>query len=129
VRYLLDTHTLLWMRAGNPRLSRERWEPVFFDPSNEVFFSPVSLWEISIKRSLGKLSLEGSLGDFALSLRESYGFAMLPLEVPHISRLESLPHHHGDPFDRLLIAQAIESGAIAITDDAIWKKYKVKIRW
>lgn len=129
MRYLVDTHALIWMREGNPRMNRSKWEPVFFDPTNEIFFSHVSLWEIAIKRSLGKLDLEGSLEDFERGLLLDYGFSLLPLEVCHFTRLERLPHHHGDPFDRLLIAQAMEIGAIAVTDDAAWKKYRVKSRW
>ncbi len=129
MRYLLDTHALIWMRDGNPRMNRTKWEPEFFSDANEVHFSHVSLWEISIKRSLGKLSLEGSLADFEKGLRETYGFTLLPLEVSHFTRLESLPYHHSDPFDRLLISQAIEEGAVAVTDDAAWKKYRVKNRW
>jgi len=129
MRYLVDTHALIWMREGNPRMNRAKWEPVFFDRDNEIFFSHASLWEIAIKRSLGKLNLEGSLADFERGLLVEYGFSLLPLDVSHFTRLETLPHHHGDPFDRLLIAQAIETGAIAVTDDAAWKKYKVKTRW
>ncbi len=129
MRYLLDTHTLIWMREANSRLDRSKWEPVFADPDNEILFSKASLWEIAIKRSLGKLKLEGSLEDFVYSFQEEAGFRLLDLEVSHFSRLETLPQHHGDPFDRLLIAQAIETGAIAVTDDASWKKYKVKVRW
>ena len=59
MRYLLDTHTLIWTREGNPRLRRTKWEPMWNDPANEVYFSIVNLWEIAIKRSLGKLTLEG----------------------------------------------------------------------
>jgi PIN domain nuclease of toxin-antitoxin system len=129
MRYLVDTHALIWMREGNPRMTRAKWEPVFFSKDNDIFFSHVSLWEIAIKRSLGKLDLEGSLEDFEHGLRVEYGFSLLALEVSHFSRLETLPHHHGDPFDRLLIAQALEIGAIAVTDDAAWKKYRVKTRW
>jgi PIN domain nuclease of toxin-antitoxin system len=129
MRYLVDTHALIWMRDGNPRMNRAKWEPVFFSKDNEIFFSHVSLWEIAIKRSLGKLDLEGSLEDFERGLLVDYGFSLLPLDVSHFTRLETLPHHHGDPFDRLLIAQAMETGAIAVTDDAAWKKYRVKTRW
>lgn len=129
MRYLLDTHTLIWMRLADPRLDRSKWESVFSDPENEILFSKVSLWEIAIKRSLGKLRVEGALEDLARSFQVSAGFRLLDLEVSHLSRLETLPHHHGDPFDRLLIAQAMETGATAITDDAAWKKYRVKIRW
>jgi len=117
------------MRDGNPRLRRTKWEPVWNDPANEVYFSIVNLWEIAIKRSLGKLTLEGGLEDFSRTLQENQGFRLLPVEVPHLSRLEALPPHHGDPFDRLLIAQALELAAQAVTDDPQWKKYAVKCVW
>ncbi|MCX6935728.1 MAG: type II toxin-antitoxin system VapC family toxin [Verrucomicrobia bacterium] len=129
MRYLLDTHVLLWMRENNPRLKRSLWEPIFHSKAHEIYFSLVSLWEIAIKRSMGKLRLEGTLEDFSLSLEARHGFRLLPLEVPHLSRMEKLPREHGDPFDRMLIAQAIEIGATAVTNDPHWKKYQVKIRW
>jgi PIN domain nuclease of toxin-antitoxin system len=127
--YFLDTHVLLWMRQNDPRLSRARWEPIFHDPINTIYFSIVSLWEIAIKRSLGKLKLEGSLEDFARTLVTVHEFQMAPIEVTHLSRVEKLPPHHRDPFDRILIAQAIELGATAITDDPHWKRYGLKIQW
>ncbi len=129
MRYLLDTHALLWLREGNPKLSRKRWEPVLYGGEHEILVSVVSLWEIVIKRSIGKLDFKLSLSEFSRTLREDHGFTILNVEVPHLSRLETLAHHHGDPFDRLLIAQTIECGAIAVTDDAQWKKYQVKLRW
>ena len=63
MRYLLDTHTVLWMRENDPRLNRAKWEPVFYSPDNEILVSVVSLWEMTIKRSLGKLEFEGSIED------------------------------------------------------------------
>ena len=127
--YLLDTHTLIWLREGNPRFSRKRWESVIYGGDHEIFVSIVSLWEIVIKRSTGKLEFNASMPEFSRSLREDHGFTILGVEVPHLVRLETLERHHGDPFDRLLIAQAIECNAIAITDDAQWKKYPVKLKW
>lgn len=129
MRLLLDTHVLIWMRNHDARLSRAKWEPVFLDPDNEILFSVVSLWEIAIKRALGKLALEGGLTDFARQLEDQHGFSMLPLEGSALDRLDKLPPHHGDPFDRLLIAQAIEEGAVAITNDRNWLRYAVKTRW
>ena len=127
--YLLDTHVLLWLRENDPRLKRSEWEPIFYSKENRIFFSLVSLWEIAIKRSLGKLKLEGDLGEFALGLEQRHGFRPLNLDTPQLVRLERLPRHHGDPFDRMLIAQTVEIGATAVTDDPHWKKYSVKLRW
>jgi len=128
MRVLLDTHTLLWWRADDPRLPH-KLDKLIVDPENEVFFSVVSLWEMAIKRSLGKLEFAGSLAEFAATLRKNQGFSFLALDIPHLERLERLPHRHRDPFDRLLIAQAIELDAVAITNDAAWKGYRVKTRW
>jgi len=129
MRYLLDTHTVLWMRENDPRLSRAKWEPVLYSTNNEILVSVVSLWEMTIKRSLGKLEFEGSLEDFAADLEMKHGFTLLPVTPSHLDRLKTLPHHHRDPFDRLLIAQALETGATAITNDRHWKKYRCKVQW
>jgi len=129
MRYLLDTHTVIWLKENNPRLNRAKWEPVFFSADNEVLVSIVSLWEITIKKALGKFDFEGEIEEFAATLGSVQGFRMLPVEPTHLGRLGRLPAHHGDPFDRLLIAQAIEEKAIAVTNDRNWKKYPVKIRW
>lgn len=129
MRYLLDTHTVLWMRQGNPRLNRAKWERIFYSPDNEILVSIASLWEMTIKRSLGKLEFEGSVEDFASDLEMKHGFLLLPILPAEFARLERLPRHHRDPFDRLLIAQAIENGAIAVTDDRNWKKYPCKVQW
>jgi PIN domain nuclease of toxin-antitoxin system len=127
VRYLLDTQILIWMRQNDPRLSRAKWEPVFHDPNHEILFSLVSIWEISIKRALGKLKLEGSLADFARTLERDHGFIQISLQLHEICRVETLPFHHQDPFDRLLIAQCIESDAIAVSSDSRWSRYPVQV--
>jgi PIN domain nuclease of toxin-antitoxin system len=129
MRYLLDTHTVLWMRENNPRLNRAKWESIFYSPDNEIFVSIASLWEMTIKQSLGKLDFEGSIEDFAADLEMRHGFTLLPIIPTDLSRLQTLPHHHGDPFDRLLIAQALEQGATAVTNDRNWKKYRCKAQW
>lgn len=129
MRYLLDTHVLLWLRGNDARFSRTKWEAVLFSGDNEVLVSVASLWEIAIKRSLGKLVMDGDLTEFGSSLETRLGFRLVPVELPHLSQLEKLPFHHRDPFDRLLISQAIEEGAVVITDDRQWKRYPVKIRW
>jgi len=129
VRYLLDTHILIWLREEDRRLSRKKWEPVFYADENEIFFSLVSIWEIAIKRRIGKLALDDATENFARTLETKHGFRQLPLELHEIVRTESLPEHHKDPFDRLLIAQAVEAGAIAVTDDARWKAYPLKVEF
>jgi PIN domain nuclease of toxin-antitoxin system len=129
MRYLLDTHAVLWMRENNPRLNRAKWESIFYSPDNEIFVSIASLWEMTIKRSLGKLDFEGSIEDFAADVEMRHGFTLLPIAPTDLNRLQTLPYHHGDPFDRLLIAQALEQGATAVTNDRNWKKYRCKVQW
>jgi PIN domain nuclease of toxin-antitoxin system len=129
MRYLLDTHTVLWMREGNPRLNRPKWEPIFFSEEHEILVSIASLWEVTIKTSLGKLQIDGSVENFADDLQHLHGFTLLPIEPAHLARLAQLPLHHRDPFDRLLIAQALETGATAVTNDRHWKKYRCKLQW
>jgi len=129
MRYLLDTHTLLWMRANDPRFSREKWETRLFGSENEILVSIVSIWEITIKRSLGKLTLNVPLEDFVGTLISNKNFHILPVEIHHLTQLERLPYHHRDPFDRLLIAQAIETKATAVTEDRHWHQYPVTTDW
>jgi PIN domain nuclease of toxin-antitoxin system len=129
MRYLLDTHTLLWWRNDHPRLPH-RWDPILGNTEdNDILFSIASLWEIAIKRALEKLDFEGSIEDFASDLEMKHGFRLLPIAPTDLDRLQTLPPHHRDPFDRLLIAQAIESGATAVTNDRNWKKYRCKVQW
>ncbi len=128
MRYLLDTHVLLWWRQDDPRLPH-KWDDVLENPEgeHEILFSLVSIWEISIKRRIGKLRLDDTTEDFARTLVSKHGFRQIPLELHEICRMDTLPDHHRDPFDRLLIAQAIEAGATALTDDARWRDYPVKV--
>src|ERR1035438_6959601 len=101
MRLLLDTHILLWWLANNPSLS-VRARELIADPDNAVFVSAVSLWEIRLKQSLGKLQLPA---DFEERLAGE-SFESLPLLAAHAREVATLPWHHRDPFDRLLIAQA-----------------------
>lgn len=127
--YLLDTHVLLWWRADDPRLSH-RWDSILTDTvSHDIIFSMASIWEITIKQALGKLDLDIPPSLFAAQLQENHGFRLINIEPTDLDRLSTLPHHHGDPFDRLLIAQAMEQGAIAVTNDRHWKKYRCKVQW
>ena len=129
MRYFLDTHVLLWWRSDDPRLPH-RWDSILGNTEdNDIIFSIASLWEIAIKRALGKLDLDINVSDFGQQLQEDHGFRLIAIEPTALDRLTTLPHHHGDPFDRLLIAQALEHGATAVTNDRNWKKYRCKVRW
>jgi PIN domain nuclease of toxin-antitoxin system len=118
MRLLLDTHILLWWLAASPALPGRACELVA-DPDNTVFVSAVSLWEIWLKQSLGKLTLPA---DFEAKLAAE-AFEHLPLLATHTRGITSLPWHHRDPFDRMLIAQARAAGLKFVTADAIAAAY------
>ncbi len=125
--FLLDTHTLLWAIQDSSQLSRVARTHIS-DTKNVCFFSIVSLWEITIKFSLKALDLEMSLSD-CFDIIKKTGFTELPVRSDHLLRLASLPYHHKDPFDRLLIAQAISEDLTFITKDNIIPLYDVRILW
>ncbi|MCU1235521.1 MAG: PilT protein domain protein [Candidatus Solibacter sp.] len=113
MRLLLDTHILLWWLADSPSLSLAARE-LIADPNNAVFVSAVTLWEIWLKQSLGKLQLPS---DFETKLTEE-SFENLPLLAAHTREVASLPWRHRDPFDRMLIAQARVAKLTFLTADA-----------
>ena len=128
MRLLLDTHAFLWWINDDPALSR-RARAAMGDPANECLLSMASAWEMAIKISLGKLELEGSLERFLPEQIATNGFAMLPIDLRHVSRVTRLPFHHRDPFDRLLVAQALVEGLAVVTADATFVKYGVRRTW
>ncbi len=103
---LFDTHTFLWWDSAPDKLSRTVLS-LCEDPDNILFLSVASAWEIKIKESLGKLSISNSLEKLIDDQIESNGIKILKVDLPHIYALDDLPHHHSDPFDRLIIAQAL----------------------
>jgi PIN domain nuclease of toxin-antitoxin system len=116
MRLLLDTHILLWWVMGDRRLSKTLAN-IIASPANDVAVSAASIWEIAIKRALRRIEVDL---DELLSSMTADGFTELPLRFGHSLRLESLPRHHDDPFDRILIAQSIAEGRRLVTkDDAI----------
>ena len=125
--YLLDTHTLLWYLNDDAQLP-ECAKACIEDAQHELLFSMVSLWEIEIKASLGKLRLRTSIAEIHAVLTQQ-GMRELPISVAHLVRLHTLPFHHRDPFDRLLIVQAIEEGAEMISGDRNFARYPVRVVW
>ena len=124
MNWLLDTHVFLWMLAEPERLSAEV-RRVIADPNHTVFLSAVSGVEISIKRALGKLEAPSGLAAEA----EHRGLTHLPLTFRHAEVLDSLPPHHADPFDRMLLAQAIAEGLTLVTHDRKFESYAATILW
>jgi PIN domain nuclease of toxin-antitoxin system len=123
--YLIDTHVLLWYIQGNPRLSTNTIS-IIDNPQNKVFVSKVSLWEIAIKVSIGKLTIHipfEKLDDF-LNDKE---FIILDFNLFDLSILKTLPFHHTDPFDRLIISQAINNNLRIISDDSKFSTYPVDL--
>jgi PIN domain nuclease of toxin-antitoxin system len=129
MKVLLDTHAFLWWVTDDPQLS-SRARRILSDSSNEVYFSAVSGWEIAIKTRLGRLSLGGdNLEDFVAEQVAANGFQLLPIHLNHALRTYSLPDCHRDPFDRLLIAQALIEELALVTADRKLGDYKVRIVW
>jgi PIN domain nuclease of toxin-antitoxin system len=124
VRLLVDTHAVLWWLRDDPALSRSAREAIS-DASNELLVSAASLWEMAIKRSLGKLEVPDDLPD----LIADEGFAWLPILPQHAWHVRALPMHHRDPFDRLLVAQAQTERVPVITSDDRIRGYGVTTLW
>jgi PIN domain nuclease of toxin-antitoxin system len=110
---LLDTHILLWWAANDRRLSSEARARIA-DPENDIVVSAATFWELAIKQHLRRIDIE--LHELQAAVAED-GFVEQPVEVAHTLRLKALPDLHRDPFDRLLIAQAIDTGARLLTRD------------
>jgi PIN domain nuclease of toxin-antitoxin system len=120
VRILLDTHFLLWWLGDDPALG-ERGRELIAQAENLVFFSAASVWELRIKEGIGKIELPD---DFAAVLSEQ-AFEPLAVTVKHAHAVHDLPHHHRDPFDRVLIAQARVEGLTILTRDVEFGRYDV----
>ena len=126
--YLLDTHTFLWMRHTPERLGPEA-SAICGDPGSELLLSLVSGWEMAIKLSIGKLRLPEPLGRILADARTHRGISTLPIAEEHVLRVEHLPFHHRDPFDRLLAAQALADGRTLLSGDPAFDAYAVHRVW
>lgn len=128
VRYLLDTHTLLWFIAEDKQISSSG-QRLILDSSSEIFISTASLWEIAIKINIGKLALNKPFEQSFPDELDSHGIEILDITVDTLVQLTTLPLHHRDPFDRLIIAQAIVEGIPIISKDEAFDLYDVKREW
>jgi len=128
VRYLLDTHALLWIANEDAKLS-ETAKSLFLDENNAMLCSLASIWELAIKISIGKISLDEPLESFIDHHVSGNDIDILPIQKQHILPLQSLPFHHKDPFDRLIIAQAMVEKIPIISKDLWFDSYPVHRVW
>jgi PIN domain nuclease of toxin-antitoxin system len=128
MQLLLDTHVFLWWVDDAPDLTRKARQAIS-DPKNECFVSVVSAWEMAIKLSLGKLRLQQAIESFVAEQLAANRFRLLNLELRHIGQTVSLPFHHRNPFDRLLIAQALQENLSVVTADRIFAQYECHRVW
>jgi PIN domain nuclease of toxin-antitoxin system len=128
VRHLLDTHAMYWYIEGDPQLSATA-QTLIQDASNEILISPASYWEIAIKISVGKWKLNRTYDEFMDIALNKYGFHVLPILPTHTASVIGLPFHHRDPFDRLLVAQALVENIPIVSNDAALDAYGIKRLW
>jgi PIN domain nuclease of toxin-antitoxin system len=126
VKYLLDTNVLLHSIVSQPKLNASALR-VLADPSSELYLSPVSSWEMAIKASIGKLRLPEPSSRVVARAMSSMSLRSVDVTHAHAFALENLPAYHQDPFDRLLIAQAIIEQFVLMTADHIFERYQVQI--
>jgi len=128
VRLLLDTHTLLWWLLGDPELSATARDAIA-DPRNEVFVSAASAWEITTKFRIGKMPKAAVVAAVVAGIAAQHGFVELPITIRHGQLAGRLPGIHKDPFDRILIAQAIAMDMPIISRDEILSAYGIARLW
>jgi PIN domain nuclease of toxin-antitoxin system len=128
LKLLLDTHTFLWA-IGEPHRLSEVAQAQFLNNQNELFLSAASYWEICIKQAVGKLSLAPKWEELFEREITANGIQWLNIEKEHCLGILTLPPIHGDPFDRLLIAQALDEGLTILTRDSNIAQYQVGILW
>jgi PIN domain nuclease of toxin-antitoxin system len=125
VKLLIDSHAAIWATSHPARLKPGVAE-MLADPANEIWFSLATTWELSVKHALGRLAFEPrDLHHACLTT----GFLLLPIALDHALGVAELPHHHRDPFDRMIIAQAKLEGLVIVTHDDAFRPYGVPILW
>ena len=128
MKLLLDTHVFIWLASEPDKLSGQAKEAIL-SQSNQLYVSLVSLWEMQIKSQLGKLALNVPLSTLWHVQKELNQIELIPILAEHIWELESLPHIHRDPFDRLIISQAIKESFIIVSADTAITQYSVTTIW
>ncbi|RZD15954.1 MAG: type II toxin-antitoxin system VapC family toxin [Candidatus Acididesulfobacter guangdongensis] len=128
MNYLLDTHVFLWFASDDIKLSPVAKE-IIENGKNNIYLSSASVWELSIKIIIGKLKLKKDLNKFIAENIARYAYIPLPVTIPHALEISKLPEIHKDPFDRMLVAQALAEKMKIITSDSYIRKYNVKTAW
>ena len=128
MRLLLDTHAFIWMLEAPEKLSA-RVTQAHNDATTTLLVSVASLWEIQIKRALGKLDMEVPLAQIVREQIDTHRYELLDIRAEHVLALDVLPRHHGDPFDRLLIAQAQTEQVPLVSTDSVFTHYPVGLFW
>ena len=128
MKILLDTHAFLWLVMDDPMLS-DTAKKLFLDAENEILLSAVTGFEISVKFSIGKLELSEPPDKFIQNRVVKNYLSVLPITLPHTLKLADLPFHHRDPFDRLLVAQAIIENVPILTRDPLFSEYDCQVIW
>ncbi len=128
MQILLDTHAFLWFTRASPELS-EKAKELIEDAENDLFLSIASPWETGIKVSTGKLTLGRPADIFFEDRMQRSGIALLPITLAHIACVSTLPMHHRDPFDRMLIAQSLTENIPILSADAAFDPYGVQRLW
>ncbi len=129
MNYLLDTSPYIWLIDNDPRLSATA-KAIIEDSNNQIYISVVSFWEIVIKRSLGKLDFDSTLSQMYQDIK-TLDITLLPIQQPHLEALEVLGYqsNHKDPFDRLIISQAVADELSIISGDGKFPMYQVGLVW
>lgn len=128
MRFVLDTHALLWSLENDPMLSATA-KALLEDTSHEPLLSVASLWEMAIKISTGKLERNHSISELVTQKLEPSGIAVLPIAPVHLDMVTTLPFHHRDPFDRLIIAACLSEGLPVLSRDGMFDAYGVTRLW
>ncbi|MDQ3013451.1 MAG: type II toxin-antitoxin system VapC family toxin [Acidobacteriota bacterium] len=128
MKLLLDTHAFIWFVYDSPKLPRKTKE-LLEDEQTELLLSTASVWEMAIKASMGKLTLISRAADLAANQLQKDAIDILPITLPHIDLVESLPFHHKDPFDRLLIAQTAFEHIDIVSIDTMVDRYGIRRVW